>query len=236
MEKVTFTLVFILWATLGMVAQGSGAYYGSSQNNNTYQNQNTGNQAQYGSGTNSNRGNGPGKGFRPYGNVGHRPSSNGTHYHNHNNHNNHYNNNCNHNPRPPHSCNSSCNHNGGHHHHGHNHNQHSCSGGQNCSFGCAHNNYVHVPVHINAFSGWLHSLAHQRNSAARMSMALDYVESNWLTTHQIYDILCLFTNESSKFMIAENAYENTCDPQNYHYLYRCFSNNACIMSLRDLGS
>jgi hypothetical protein len=228
MEKVTFTLVFILWATLGMLAQRDGGHYDYSHNNNTYQNQNTGSQNQYGSGTNSNRANGPGKGFRPYGNVGHRPSPNGTHHHQHNSN---CSNSCNHNTRPQHNCNNNCNHNGGHHH-----NQHSCSGGQNCSFGCAHTSYVHVPVHVSAFSAWLHSLEHQRNSAARMGMALDYVENNWLTTHQIYDILGLFTNESTKFMIAENAYSNTCDPQNYHYLYPCFSNSACVMSLRGLGS
>lgn len=234
MEKVTFTLVFILFATLGMLAQrGGGNYDYNYNNNNTYHNSNTGGQVQYGSAANSNRGNGSGVGFRPYGNVGTRPSPNGTHYHNNSNN---CNNSCNHNTgHHHHNCGNTCSHNSNHHG-GQHHNQHACSHGQSCTFGCTHNHYVHIPVQLSAFSGWLHSLAHQRNSAARMSMALDYVEHNWLTTHQIYDILGLFSNESTKLMIAQNAYPNTCDPQNYHYLYPCFSNNACVMSLRNLRS
>lgn len=230
MEKVTFTLVFILWATLGMLAQRGGGNSDYSYQNNTYHNSNIGGQTQYGS--ISNKGNGLGRGFRPYGNVGTRPTSNGTHHHNNNN----CSNSCNHNTgHHHHNCGNTCNHNSNHNA-GHHHNQHGCSHGQSCTFGCTHNHYVHIPVHVSAFSGWLNSLAHQRNSAARMGMALDYVEHNWLTTHQIYDILGLFSNESTKLMIAQNAYPNTCDPQNYHYLYNCFSNNACVMSLRNLRS
>lgn len=211
MEKVTFTLVFILWATLGLLAQRGGGHYDHSNNNNNnngYHNQNTGGQAQYGSMMTLNRGNNPG-GLRPNGNVGNPPTHNGTHHgHNHNTGHNH------------------------NHNQGHNHNHHACSHGNTCTFGCTSNHYVHAPVHITAFSGWLHSLKHQCNSAVRMSMALDYVEHNWLTTHQIYDVLGAFSNQSSMLMIAESAYPNTCDPQNYHYLYNCFSNNACIMNLQ----
>lgn len=206
MEKVTFTLVFILCTTLGLLAQrgGNAPYY----NNNNYNHHSTNNQAQYGSMLTLNRGNNPNGGLRPNSNLNNQPTYNGGGHH--------------HNPNHVHH--------GGHHHDGH---QHTCSHGHSCTFGCAHTNYVHIPVHIDAFSGWLHSLKHQCNSAVRLDMALDYVEHNWLTTHQIYDILGAFNNESSMLMIAQSAYPNTCDPQNYHYLYRCFSNNACVLNLQN---
>lgn len=236
MEKVTFTLVFILWATLGLLAQRGGGHSNNNNNNNNngYYNQNTGGQAQNGSMLNLNRGNNQGTGLRPNGNVGNQPTHNGSHHHNNHNqgHNHNQGNNHNHNNNQGHNHNQGNNHN---HNHNQGHNQHACSHGHNCTFGCTSNHYVHVPVYITAFSGWLHGLTHQCNSAARMGMALDYVEHNWLTTHQIYDILSLFTNESTKLMIAQRAYPNTCDPQNYHYLYNCFSNNACVMSLQNLG-
>lgn len=202
MEKVTFTLIFILWAAIGLLAQRGGGHYDHSYNNNSHQYQNTNGQAQFGSMMTLNRGNNPNGGLRPNGNLGGQPTHNDPHHH----------------------------HNAGHHHnHGH---HHACTHGHSCTFGCTTNHYVHVPVHVNAFSGWLHTLERQCNSAVRLNMALDYIEHNWLTTHQIYDILSLFSNQSSMLMIAQNAYHNTCDPQNYHYLYPCFSNNACVANLQ----
>lgn len=93
--------------------------------------------------------------------------------------------------------------------------------------------YIHEPVVTSHFESWLHSMSYQANNAVRLNMAMDYVSHHWLTTHQIHDILELFNNESSMLMIAEQAYFNTCDPYNYHELYRCFSNSACVLHLQN---
>lgn len=127
------------------------------------------------------------------------------------------------------------NHNG-HGYNGHHHGQNlpvGCSHGHNCSFGCTTTHYIHLPVQTSTFDSWLYMLSREPNSAVRMSLALGYVEHNWLTTHQIYDILQLFNNESVLLRIAETAYPNTCDPQNYHQLYNCFSNNTCVLHLQN---
>lgn len=113
---------------------------------------------------------------------------------------------------------------------------HTCSHGGSCSFGCGGHVYSHTPVCGDAFLGWLDMLSLQRNSAVRYRIAMDYIQHNWLTTHQVYDILGLFCNESSKMMLAEAAYPHICDQQYYYRLYNCFSNSACVLHLQSIAA
>ncbi|BDS09703.1 DUF4476 domain-containing protein [Aureispira anguillae] len=130
------------------------------------------------------------------------------------------------------------NHHAGHHYnndHGHQH--HGTGNNAHCGDHTTgingQHHYIHAPVQSDLFHHWLHELSYERNSAVRLDVALSYVNNHWLTTHQIHDILNLFSNESVMLMLAEEAYPNACDPYNYHELYSCFSNSACVLHLQN---
>ena len=228
-------LILTLIVATGMIVSASAQRGGSTYHNNPNYNNNSG-QQQFSSMISLNNGRNNNN-LRPNNNVTTTARGGGHHHNDHHHNNGHHGHNGHHHGHNHPGSNTTVqvtHHH--HHHHNHHHNNsygHTCTNGASCSFGCTHNHYIHQPVCMSSFRSWLTSLSYQRNMAVRFDMALSYVTNHWLTTHQLYDILGLFCNESTKLRIAEEAYVHACDPQNYHMLYGCFSNSACVLHLQN---
>jgi hypothetical protein len=73
------------------------------------------------------------------------------------------------------------------------------------------------------FSQMRDQLRRQNFENARVNMAKQIVEKNYLSSRQVHQLLQLFSFENNKLELAKVAYRNTTDKNNYYLVYDVFS-------------
>ena len=84
-----------------------------------------------------------------------------------------------------------------------------------------YNNYKAVSEQ--EFSQMREQLKRQHFENARLEMARQLVDKNYLSSRQVHVLLELFSFENNKLELAKAAYRNTTDKNNYYQVYDVFS-------------
>lgn len=249
MKNLTLIIALIIGTTFALSAQRGG---GSNNNNNSgFDNDTRGNSTL----TTTKGGSRPGGyGYNDNGRGGNRPNGYGNNnngrggrggggHHGHNNgHNNghHGHNNGHH------------GHNNGHHGHNNGHHGHNTSynnGGRPYYNGgrpnngrphghyyngyCNYSNHTYGwrPVCVASFNVGCRSIRSCGYDSDRLRSAKRFVRNNYVSAHQIADIMMMFSFESTKLEFAKYAFHRTCDIQNYGIVFDHLSFNSSRRNL-----
>jgi len=195
----------------------------------------------------SNNGRGGGHHNNGHNNNGHHNSGHHNNGHHNNGHNGHHNNGHHNNGHNGHHNNGHHNnaHNSGHHNNGHHSNGHNghhsnvnvvVSTGHHghhynsyCNY--SNHNYGWNAVCITDFNIGCRSIRSCGYDSDRIRSAKRFVRNNYVSTHQIADIMMMFSFESTKLEFAKYAFHRTCDVQNYGVVFNHLGFNS---SRRDL--
>lgn len=74
-----------------------------------------------------------------------------------------------------------------------------------------------------SFNRFKESLRNESFDNTRISIAKQVINTNYLNTNQVKEILQLFSFENNKLDLAKYAYKNTVDKQDYYSVADCFS-------------
>lgn len=247
MRNLTLIFALIIGTTLALSAQRGGI----SSNSNTGSNNNSSLRGNSNLNRNPNLGNpstrsghkenyGRDGRTRPgsYGNTNngrsgrHGSGHHNNHYgHNNNHHNNHHGHNNNHGHHSGHGHHTTVvHHNNNHHgHHGHGHNVVTVSRhGHNYNGYCSYtnHNYGWRPVCVNDFNTGCYSIRSCGFDSDRLRAAKRFVRNHYVSSHQIADIMDMFSFESTKLSFAKYAFHRTCDVQNYGIVFDYLTFNS----------
>ncbi len=78
----------------------------------------------------------------------------------------------------------------------------------------------------------LRTLRNVRFDDTRVDIAIDAVRDNLLTSSQVYEILRLFSFESSRLKVAKAAYPSTVDKERFYMVFDAFSFDSSIRELK----
>jgi len=94
---------------------------------------------------------------------------------------------------------------------------------------------VYIPPYMNDldFSGLKASIDRISFDSSKLSMAQQAASSNVLTSVQVFEILELFTFESTKLSFAKYAYPFVYDPNKYYIVNNAFTFSSSIESLNN---
>ncbi len=183
--------------------------YNNNGRNNNSNNSRYGNDNRYGNNNNNNNRHGGGY----YGNNGHG-HNNGHHAGNGHGHNNGHH----------------AGHGHGHGHnngHGHGHTVSNRHGHRYVGFcNYTNHNYGWAPVTISIFNTGCQRIRHCNFESDRLREAMAFVNHNYVSAHQIANIMHYFDFESSKLEFAKYAFHRTCDIQNYGVVFNEFTFNS----------
>jgi len=74
-----------------------------------------------------------------------------------------------------------------------------------------------------SFNRFKESLKNESFDNTRISIAKQVINTNYLNTNQVKELLQLFSFENNKLDLAKYAYKNTVDKQDYYSVADCFS-------------
>jgi hypothetical protein len=199
---------------------------------NSYGNTNNGRPSNNGrGGGHHNNGHHNNNGHNGHNNNGHHASHNNGHHNNghHNSHNNGHNG-------------HHASHNNGHGHNGHHGNVnvvvstghgHGHGRGHNYNSYCNYSNHSYGwnAVCVTDFNIGCRTIRNCGYDADRLRSAKRFVRHNYVSSHQIADIMLMFSFESSRLEFAKYAFHRTCDVQNYGIVFDQLAFNS---SRRDL--
>ena len=249
MKNLTLIIAFIIGTSFALSAQRGGGTISSNPNRGTdtntrgnstlNNNPNLGTASRDGAARNG-RGN-----SRPnsYGNTNNgRPSNNGRGGGGHNNnghnngHNGHHNNGHNGHHNNGHNNGHNGHHNNGHNgHHNNGHNGHHnnvnvviTTHGHNYNGYCNYSNHTYGwnPVCVSDFNMGCRSIRSCGYDADRLRSARRFVRNNYVSAHQIADIMLMFSFESTRLEFAKYAFHRTCDIQNFGIVFNQLSFNS----------
>jgi hypothetical protein len=184
--------------------RGGGHYNNGHNNNNGHHNN-----GHYNNGHNNNGHHNNGHNNNGHNNNGHHNNGHNNGHHNNGHNNGHHNN----------------GHNNGHHnngHHGHNYNSY-------CNY--SNHNYGWNAVCVTDFNIGCRSIRSFGYDSDRLRSAKRFVRNNYVSSHQIADMMRMFSFESTKLEFAKYAFHRTCDVQNYGTVFNHLGFNS---SRRDL--
>ncbi|WMX16993.1 MULTISPECIES: DUF4476 domain-containing protein [unclassified Aureispira] len=228
MKNLTLIIALIIGTSFALSAQRGGGTLNSNGNtssnstlrgnSNLNRNPNLGTTSRGGS--NYGRGGGrPNSGYSNSGRGGNRP--NGYGHHNHGHHGHHNNGHHGHHNNSHHVY-----HNNGHHgHHGHHNNvnvvvtshHHGHYYNGYCNY--TNHNYGWAPVCVADFNIGCRSIRGCGYDNDRLRAAKRFVRCNYVSAHQIADIMLMFSFESTRLAFAKYAFHRTCDIHNYGIVF-----------------
>ena len=83
------------------------------------------------------------------------------------------------------------------------------------------------------FNFMLQSIANQSFEQNRLQVANQILQTNYLTSQQVFSILQLFNFEQSKLIFAKSAFNRVIDPQNYFIVNNAFSFGSSVNELNN---
>lgn len=98
------------------------------------------------------------------------------------------------------------------------------------SFG--NNNYAR-PMYAPEFGRVKDMMSREIFETARMTSARQIISTNYFTTDQVCQLVCLFQFESNRLELAKMAYAKTVDPRNYDLVMNHFTFNSSRAALSD---
>jgi hypothetical protein len=90
-----------------------------------------------------------------------------------------------------------------------------------------------IAPNVNGFNFMLQSIANQSFEQNRLQVAQQILQSNYLTSQQVFSILQLFSFEQSKLLFAKSAFNRVIDPQNYFIVNNAFSFSNSVNELNN---
>lgn len=90
----------------------------------------------------------------------------------------------------------------------------------------ANHNYGWRPVCVSDFNAGCYSIRRCGFDSDRLRSAKRFVNNYYVSAHQIADIMCMFSFESTKLAFAKYAFHRTCDIQNYGIVFDQLSFNS----------
>jgi hypothetical protein len=90
-----------------------------------------------------------------------------------------------------------------------------------------------IAPQVNGFNFMLQSIANQSFEQNKLQVAQQILQSNYLTSQQIFSILQLFSFEQSKLSFAKSAFNRVIDPQNYFVVNNAFSFSSSVNDLNN---
>jgi hypothetical protein len=255
MKNITLIIAFIIGTSFALSAQRGGTTNTNTNSgldkdnrgNSTISTKNrggasnhgrTGNGRPTGHATNgSPSNNGRGGGHYNNGHNNNNGHHNNGHYNNGHNNNGHHNNGHNngHHNNGHNNGHHNNGHNNGHHNNGHHNNGHHNNGhhGHNYNSYCnySNHNYGWNAVCVTDFNIGCRSIRSFGYDSDRLRSAKRFVRNNYVSSHQIADMMRMFSFESTKLEFAKYAFHRTCDVQNYGTVFNHLGFNS---SRRDL--
>jgi hypothetical protein len=254
MKNITLIIAFIIGTSFALSAQRGGTTNTNTNSgldkdnrgNSTISTKNrggasnhgrTGNGRPTGHATNgSPSNNGRGGGHYNNGHNNNNGHHNNGHYNNGHNNNGHHNNGHNngHHNNGHNNGHHNNGHNNGHHNNGHNNGHHNNGHhGHNYNSYCnySNHNYGWNAVCVTDFNIGCRSIRSFGYDSDRLRSAKRFVRNNYVSSHQIADMMRMFSFESTKLEFAKYAFHRTCDVQNYGTVFNHLGFNS---SRRDL--
>ncbi len=88
-------------------------------------------------------------------------------------------------------------------------------------------------INNSGFNFILQSIANQSFEQNKLQVAQQILQSNYLTSQQVFSILQLFSFEQSKLSFAKSAFNRVIDPQNYFVVNNAFSFSSSVNDLNN---
>jgi hypothetical protein len=88
-------------------------------------------------------------------------------------------------------------------------------------------------INSSGFNFMLQSIANQSFEQNKLQVAQQILQSNYLTSQQVFSILQVFNFESTKLSFAKSAFNRVIDPQNYFVVNNAFSFSSSVSELNN---
>ena len=88
-------------------------------------------------------------------------------------------------------------------------------------------------INSSGFNFILQSIANQSFEQNKLQVAQQVLQSNYLTSQQVFSILQVFNFESTKLSFAKSAFNRVIDPQNYFIVNNAFSFSSSVSELNN---
>ena len=88
-------------------------------------------------------------------------------------------------------------------------------------------------INSSGFNFMLQSIANQSFEQNKLQVAQQILQSNYLTSQQVFSILQVFNFEVTKLSFAKSAFNRVVDPQNYFVVNNAFSFSSSVSELNN---
>ena len=89
------------------------------------------------------------------------------------------------------------------------------------------------PVKSGVFKSNLSTIESTEFEKTRLDLSINFVSENCVSVKQLKTLLETLNYEPHKAEVAKSAYKNIVDKENFHEIYRIFSNQSLIREIQE---